>query len=114
MRTVVRYVTTGQIWSPVAKYISRESHPVTGREVCMQLCFRGNKLQILKQEIPKRREIYFQKQRKLHENYDPIILEPQGAEHGKNDVNPFKAENYLKVRVKVKVKIKLKLSFNVP
>jgi hypothetical protein len=74
------------------------------------------------QEIPKRREIYFQKQRKLHENYNPIILEPQGAEHCKNTVNSFKTDNYLKVRVEVKlkvkvwveVKIKLKLSFSVP
>jgi hypothetical protein len=95
-------VTTGQPWSPVAKYVSRESYPVTGRDVCMHHCFRGKKLQILKQEIPKRREIHFQKQRKLHQNYDPIILEPQGAEHGKKTVNPFETENYLKVRVKVK------------
>jgi len=83
----------------------------------MHHCFRGKKLQILKQEIPKRREIYFQKQRKLHENYDPIILEPQGAEHGKNAVNDFKTESYLKVRLKVKVwvkvNIKLKLLFKV-
>jgi hypothetical protein len=74
----------------------------------------GEKLQIFKQQIPKRREIYFQKQRKLHDNYDPLILEAQGAEHGKNAVNTFKTDFYLKVRAKVKVWVKVKLLFYVP
>jgi len=107
-RTILRYVTTRHLWFPVAKYkyIGRESHPVTVREVCIHHCCTRKKLHILKQEIPKRREKYFQKQRKLHENYNSIILEPQGAEHGKNAVKPFKTDIYLKVRAKVKPKEK--------